>query len=261
MRLTVAMASFQDFHRTEFTVQALRMYQDMNECEILVVDNYGCDRTRDFCNGWGGVARYIRYTDIQGTAAPRQRVFDEARGDAVLCIDSHVLLAPGVVSKVWEWFQLHPDSKDMLQGPMLYDDLRMTAIAMDPEWRDEMYGTWKHGTVEEPTEIPMHGLGLFAMRKAAWPGFNPAFRGFGGEEGYIHEKVRRAGGKVLCMPWLKWWHCFHGTPNYKLTVEDKFRNYLIGHRELDQDAKPVIAHFAERLPRATLQSIIREIYV
>ena len=43
-------------------------------------------------------------------------------------------------------------------------------------------------------DIPMHGLGLFACRRAAWPGFHPKFRGFGGEEGYIHEKFRQCGG-------------------------------------------------------------------
>lgn len=40
----------------------------------------------------------------------------------------------------------------------------------------------------------MQGLGIFACRRDVWPGFNPRLRGFGGEEGYIHEKFRRAGG-------------------------------------------------------------------
>jgi hypothetical protein len=57
-------------------------------------------------------------------------------------------------------------------------------------------------------EIPAMGLGLFSMRKDAWPGFNPLFRGFGGEEGYIHEKVRRLGGKAICLPALRWIHRF-----------------------------------------------------
>ena len=42
----------------------------------------------------------------------------------------------------------------------------------------------------------------------AWPGFPAAFRGFGGEEAYIHEKFRRAGGRRLCLPWLRWMHRF-----------------------------------------------------
>ena len=50
-----------------------------------------------------------------------------------------------------------------------------------------------------PFEITMQGLGLFACRRDAWPGFNPAFRGFGGEEGYIHEKIRQRGGETLVL--------------------------------------------------------------
>ena len=62
-----------------------------------------------------------------------------------------------------------------------------------------MYGTWDNSGLADdpdapPFEIPMQGMGLFACRRAAWPGFNQAFRGFGGEEWYIHEKFRRADG-------------------------------------------------------------------
>ncbi|MGL1784034.1 hypothetical protein ACSTG0_23510, partial [Vibrio parahaemolyticus] len=60
-----------------------------------------------------------------------------------------------------------------------------------------------------PFEIPMQGMGLFACRRDAWAGFNPDFRGFGGEEGYIHEKFRQRGGKVLCLPFLRWMHRFN----------------------------------------------------
>ena len=52
-------------------------------------------------------------------------------------------------------------------------------------------------------EIPMQGLGLFACRRAAWVGFNTRFRGFGAEEGYIHEKTRQHGGRTLCLPFLR----------------------------------------------------------
>ena len=60
----------------------------------------------------------------------------------------------------------------------------------------------------EPFEIPMQGLGVFACRKRAWPGFNAAFHGYGGEEGYLHEKFRRTGARCLCVPWLRWMHRF-----------------------------------------------------
>ena len=43
-----------------------------------------------------------------------------------------------------------------------------------------------------PFEISLQGLGAFACCKAAWVGLNPRLRCFGGEEGYVHEKFRRA---------------------------------------------------------------------
>jgi hypothetical protein len=107
----------------------------------------------------------------------------------------------------------------------------------------------------------MQGLGVFSCRKDAWPGFNPRFRGFGGEEGYIHEKVRQAGGRCLCLPWLRWVHRFGrpaGVP-YPLTVDDKFRNYLIGHAELGLDLEPVFEHFSEHLPADSIEAIAEEI--
>lgn len=111
---------------------------------------------------------------------------------------------------------------------------------------------------EEPFPIPAHGLGLFACRRDAWLGFNPAFRGFGGEECYIHEKFRQAGRGTLCLPWLKWLHRFerpNGIP-YSAAWEDRVHNYLIGHRELGWDTRPILEHFAAHVPGLNLAPII-----
>lgn len=116
-----------------------------------------------------------------------------------------------------------------------------------------MYGRWAldsraadpHG---EPFEIEMQGLGLFACRRDAWPGINPRFRRFGGEEGYLHEKVRRAGGRVLCHPGAGWLHRFArpGGPPHRPSWENLLRNYLIGWDELDWNTAAVAQHFRER---------------
>ncbi len=135
----------------------------------------------------------------------------------------------------------------------------------DPVWRDQMWGIWATDPrgldpEGEPFEIPMQGLGVFSCRRSAWPGFNPAFRGFGGEEGYIHEKFRQAGGRCLCLPWLRWVHRFNrpaGVP-YPLSIEDKLRNYIIGFTELGLDPTPALEHFAEHLPPETIAPVERE---
>jgi hypothetical protein len=262
--LTIGMATYNDFDGVYFTIQALRMYQDLSDTELLVVDNYGCERTREFVESWA-FGRYILATEAVGTAAPRDLVFRAASGDAVLCCDSHIMFAPGAIARLKAYYREHPDCRDLLQGPLVYDDLHNISTHFDPVWREQMWGTW--GTDPrgedpegEPFEIPMQGLGVFSCRKSVWPGFNTRFRGFGGEEGYIHEKFRQAGGRCLCLPWLRWMHRF-GRPDkdpYPLTVDDKFRNYLIGHDELGLNLAPIFEHFSEHLTQDTMKDIAEE---
>ena len=249
--LTIGMATYKDFDGVFFTIQALRMYQDLTDTELLVIDNFGCDHTRKFVEQ-DAKCRYIRATDVVGTAAPRNLVFEEATGDAVLCCDSHVLFETGVIARLRDYYTANPGTPDLLQGPLVYDDLIHLSTHFDPVWRAQMWGTW--GTDprgldpdNEPFDIPMQGLGAFSSRKDAWLGFNSEFRGFGGEEGYIHEKYRQAGARALCLPWFRWNHRFGrpaGVP-YPLFLKDKLRNYLIGHLELGLDTEPVLEHFAE----------------
>jgi hypothetical protein len=128
-----------------------------------------------------------------------------------------------------------------------------------------MWGAWAtdpRGLDPEapPFDIPMQGLGVFSCRRSVWPGFNPAFRGFGGEEHYIHEKFRQAGGRCLCLPWLRWVHRFPrpaGVP-YSITFEDTLRNYIIGSTELGLDVAPVLEHYTKYLSPETIAAVERE---
>lgn len=247
--LTIGMATYKDYDGVYFTLQSLRLHQDLEGVELLVVDNFGCDATRQLVESWTD-GRYVRYTDVTGPAGAKERVFREANGTAVLCIDSHVLLAPGVIARLMRYYRDHPRTGDLLQGPLLYDDLRTVASHFDPVWSGGMWGVWAVDPRADrpgarPFEIPMQGLGLFSCRKAAWPGFNPHFRGFGGEEGYLHQKFRNRGHRCLCLPWLRWVHRFNRTDGvpYPVDWRDRIVNYLIGHREVGLDEAPVLEHF------------------
>ena len=262
--LTIGMATYDDFDGVYFTIQALRLYHDLDDTELLVVDNYGCASTREFVQDWVR-GTYVLAEDAVGTAYAKDLVFAKASGAAVLCCDSHVLFEPGVIARLKRHHREYPDSVDLLQGPLVYDDGALVSTHFDPVWRDQMWGIWAtdprgRDRDGEPFEIPMQGLGVFSSMAAAWPGFHPGFRGFGGEEGYLHEKVRRAGGRCLCLPWLRWMHRFgrpRGVP-YPLTVEDKLRNYLLGHAELGLDAGPVLGHFSQFLAPQRLERVVAE---
>lgn len=277
MKLTVGMATFDDYKGVWATVQALRMYHAQDVSEIVVVDNRPGSpegkMTRRLIESWGA-GKYVPFGRIIGTSVPRDQVFREASGDVVLVVDPHVLLPLGSLRKLLEWYESRTDDcRDMLQGPFLYDDLRQsqhTMSHMEPVWRETMFGTWGNdprakSPESDPFEIEMQGLGLFAMRRNAWlsmGGMSDRFRGFGAEEGNLHAKVRRAGGKVWCCPWLASAHRFSDpelTPvSYPNNDYFKCRNYLLWASELGESMVPICEHFAGSLDADAVDHLTRE---
>jgi hypothetical protein len=272
--LTIAMATYNEFDATFFTAQSIRMYHPeiADETAILVLDNHpsgpcaaGLKSLDQKVNGY----RYVPYDSFTGTTV-RDFLFREANSEFVLVIDSHVLFAPGALAKLVAFLKTQRDSRDLFQGPLVSYDLKPFATHFDPIWSLGMYGQW--GFDERaadpdapPFEILMQGLGVFACRKEAWPGFNPRLQGFGGEEGYLHDKIRRNGGKVMCLPFLRWLHRFRtpGSIPYPVIWADRVRNYLIASDELGLDNAPVRKHFEEFLgaetARPLIETVLREI--
>jgi hypothetical protein len=256
--LTIGMATYDDYDGVYFSLQALRLYHPeiAEDTAILVVDNNPggpCSAALKKLEHQIPNYRYVPYGNRQGTAV-RDLLFREANSRYVLAMDSHVLFAPGALARLVSFLKAHPESNDLWQGPLVYDDLVSLSTHFNPEWQDGMYGVWRYDDRAadpdgEPFEIPMQGLGVFACRKQAWPGFNPRFGGFGGEEGYIHEKIRRRGGTVFCLPFLRWVHRFDrplGT-RYAANWGDRIRNYCIAYDELGLDPAPMLAHFEQCL--------------
>ena len=265
--LTIGMATLNDYDGCYFTIQGIRLCHPeiLSDVEFLVIDNDPagpCAKALKALECWAPNYRYIPCRSARGTAV-RDLIFREAAADFVLCIDCHVLFAPGALARLIEYFRRHPDSNDLLQGPLLSDALEALATHFDPKWSHGMYGCWgmddRGKDIDSPPfEIGMHGLGVFACRRLAWPGFNPRLAGFGGEEGYIHEKIRRAGGRNLCLPFLRWMHRFErpmGIP-YASSWEDRVRNYLLIHDELGLEPTPVISHFEEFLGAEAVRPMV-----
>ncbi|MEM7582606.1 MAG: glycosyltransferase [Acidobacteriota bacterium] len=263
-RLTVGMATYDDYDGVYFTVQALVLNQPeiAADLEILIVDNHpegpAAEALAGLAAGVPG-ARYLAFSEIRSTAV-RDVIFREARAPIVLCMDSHVLLSPGSLLRLTEYFEARADCAELVHGPLLYDDHRTLSTHFEPVWSAGMYGVWATDdrgldVDAPPFEIPMQGLGLFACRTEAWPGLNPRLRGFGGEEGYLHEKFRRSGGRALCLPFLRWIHRFQrpgGIPFANLW-EDRIRNYLIVHHELGLPITGLESHFRSFLGDALYQ--------
>lgn len=248
--LTIGMAVYDDYARTCMTIQALRMYQDMRNVEILIIANKADEKLKEFVSAIPDT-RYIEYTAINSTAQPRNMIFEYAYGKAVLVIDCHVMLWAGSVARLKKHYQDNPLTNDLYQGPMIYENLdpQQADNMWSPMWGAAMLGTFTrayHNNDTDMHEIVAQGLGLFTCRKDAWLGFNRLFRGFGGEEGYIHEKYRQHGRKCWSLPWLKWWHhSVRETIPYENTYDDRIRNYTIGFTELKLSVEPTVEHILE----------------
>lgn len=330
-KLTIGMAHHTDYDGVYFTLQAIRAYHPASEVELIVVDNspdnqHGKD-VANLVKHWAG-GRYIPMPEAVGTTQPRERIFREATAPAVVSLDCHVLLVRGAVQALIDYYAQNPESRDIISGPMFFDDGRNVTTHFNEQWRGEMLGTWGlawscpcgkrqlsvvdvggkaeywtltspqtpltdpepgttpapaaclcgHGRLPDlpfpgheqrlaqlgyrplarsgrepftivpecrPFEIPGCGLGCFSMLKSAWPGFNPHFREFGGEEVYIHRKVRKHGGRAICLPAVGWIHRFARPAgvNYPLSRYAKVRNYVLGFQELGIDLAPIEEHF------------------
>jgi hypothetical protein len=266
-RLSIGMATYDDYDGVYFSVQAIRLYHpEVTDCtEILVLDNHPsgpCAKPLKDLERQVAGYRYVPYERIHGNWV-RDLLFREANAEFVLCMDSHVLFRPGALARLVEYLEAQPDSLDLWQGPLMGDNLKPLGTHFDPVWRTGMYGTWatdQRGLDPDAPafEIPMQGLGVFGCRRAAWPGYNPRLCGFGVEEGYLHEKIRRAGGRTLCLPFLSWTHRFNRPfgPRYPVSVEDRVRNFLLTHNELGLDPGAAIAHFEKEFGAERVRPVV-----
>ena len=247
MRWTIGMPSYDNFTEVYFTIQSLRMHHDMTDKEIVVVDNFGDDYLAKFIKEKGGsVVRYERANEIQGVSYAKNRIFDIAKGEFVLVMDSHILLQRGIFNK-------DPAGSDFVQGPLLLNDCLYYWYEWLPVWRANMWGIWGTKVLaadlpKGPVDIWAMGAGFFATRRDTWLGFNPEFRGFGGETGYIQEKYRKAGRRVQCYPNMVWLHYFCNTGRkipFPVKKEDRVSNYIVGFKELGLDIDQIKQHFGE----------------
>ena len=269
--LTIGMATYQDFEGVWATLHSLRLHHP--RVKLIVVDNapQGCKQTKSVTTVLGG--DYHHRPDLVGTSRPRDAGFRLAKTPWVMCCDSHLLFPTGAVQSLLNWIYLNPDSTALVQGPLVYDD----HATICTHWRrpknypTALWGEWDYDPAEklgQAFEIDMQGLGVFAMRRDAWPGFNPFFRGFGGEEGYLHELVRRRGARALCLPGLRWIHRWRDPSGggaripYPLRLEDHAWNLLVGHRELGIDAAEAIReHFGKRLNPAVYDKLVQTAFL
>lgn len=252
------MCVYDDFDGVYFTIQSIRMHHKevIDDIEFVVINNnpnsIQGELIKEFITETSNIPiKYAEFTRYTGTSV-RNSIFEIVETPYVLVTDCHVLFESGSLKRLIDFYDAGLDNGNLLQGPLLHDTLDEVSTHMDAEWRDYMYGTWATdpryvNSDSEPFEIPGQGLGVYSCRSDSWLGFNTDFRGFGGEEMYIHAKYKQAGKKTLCLPFLAWCHRF-GRPEvpYPNTTIDRYRNYLLGRIELGLDFDDVELAFLDR---------------
>lgn len=256
-KLTVGMCVYDDFEGLYFTIQSLRAHHQeiMSEVEFVIVNNNPNSNqgraVRDFIPKITEPTQYLEFTGYSSTSL-RNKIFELAETPYVICLDCHVILIPDSLKKLIDYYDEHRDEGNLLHGPLLHDDMKGVSTHFDRQWGSGMMGRWGFDDQyedknSEPFEINAQGLGLFSCRKDSWLGFNRLFRGFGGEENYIHDKYRKYGKKVMCLPFLQWVHRFvrvNGIP-YSANWVDRYSNYIIGRMELEQEIDDVEEAFKD----------------
>jgi len=256
-KLTIGVATHDDYDGLYFTIQSIRMHhrEILDDIEFVIIDNnpnsaHGTS-TRKLLEWIKEPVQYLPFTKFKSTSV-KNKIFDLADTPYVLCMDSHVMLEAGAIKKLIDYYDANLDDGNLLQGPLLYDDQNQISTHFDLIWSSHMWGKWGNDPRGadpngKPFEIPAQGMGLFSSRKDSWLRYNLEFRGFGGEEGYIHTKYKKAGKRTMCLPFLRWIHRFD-RPNgitYPNDLSQRYKNYLIGFEELGLDTKELDEHFKD----------------
>ena len=250
-KLSVVTTVVDDFAGCAFTCVniANQLGQRVREVDFVVVDNRpGSGESRDvrkLCEHQLTGGHYISFGPRTGTFAAKQAGLQAADTEFVLVLDSHVLLQDGAILRLLDFCRdIGSDNHDLFHGPLCNSAWKIYATHMNPLVSSQNFGRW--GTYRDDTQqrrvidncnyyqVPANGMGLFFCRRDSWPGFHPALRGFGSEEGYIHAKYRLLGRSCWNIPYLKWWHLFRDESRnikYSLSNEDKYRNFLISWSE------------------------------
>lgn len=271
--LTISMATYDDMDGCFFTAQSLRLHHVLPAgTEIIIMDNnpeseHG-KALAQFATTIPGL-RVIPVTDRKSSFV-KYDVVKHAQGEVILGLDCHVLLQPGFIDAMMAYWAARPDSRDMLTGPLLYNDLKSVSVKMEPRWRGHDFGCWASDddAMNEggPFQVWMQGMGCFSFLKKHFPAINQGFAGFGAEEWYVAEKTRQAGGRVICHPALGWNHRFDWPKRtFPLVLADKVRNYYLGWLEiygsLDHPMmQEMTAHWQTQMPADELNTIIHAAY-
>lgn len=257
---TVGMCTYDDYDGVYFTVQSLQLYHPL-VTEIIILDNNPLSTHSELCKQLAETSHKIKYYtyDKKISTAVKGEIFKYASNNRVVICDCHVLFPLKSFEALKNFYDNHHKPFDLIQGPLLMDNLHDENNCLKKGWGTHFFGKWNNIETEKLfIEIEAQGMGVFSCLKNEWLGFHELFKGFGGEEYYIHDKYRIKGGRCISVKNFKWVHRFgrpYGVP-FKNTYEDRFNNYITGRIENNLEYDDVILEFEKVLQKDKMDEII-----
>ena len=166
--LTVGMATYDDYDGVFFTIQSLRMHHEMcnsDAVEYIVLDTnpngeHGREVKKFIETGLNNNGKYLPKVTGNISSFNKYEIVDYAVGKYVLILDCHVLIQQNGINNLLDYYLENKNCKDLVQGPLLYDDLQNVSTHFQKVWRGDMYGIWETNREAydkgEPFEIPMN---------------------------------------------------------------------------------------------------------
>lgn len=156
-KITIGMAHHTDFHGAYFSIQDIckeLVFNDrqdlLDRLEFLIIenanDNDHAQAVKNLKNstGLGEKFRVIDLEENYGTSCTRNKIIEEANTEFVLVMDCHVFLCPvvEVLEKLFNFIDEYPNTKNLYQGPLVYDNMKGDSTHFNDEWGSGMWGRW-----------------------------------------------------------------------------------------------------------------------
>ena len=193
----------------------------------------------------------------------------------MLCLDSHVILTDDSLKRLYSFIQKPRNRfcRDLHYGVNLADDHKQFFSHLDiwgPDKKpligvDGVFGNWRSDPRAKtpdgkPFDVEGGGGWCFFARRDAFlsVGFHPLMRGFGGEEGFVAERFRRAERRVKCAPFVRGIHRYARITGdvYPVTQAEKLRNHVIGWQDLGFDLEQLRTVWHGRLKPEEIDQVI-----
>ncbi len=190
MRISIIVPVYNNPQNLRECLSALRA-SSCPGSEIIVVDDASTDDTSSIAARMG--ARVLRLMENSGGGAPRNHAARYAQGDILLFVDSDVVVAPGVVSRVVQVFEECPDVAAVFGS---YDN-RPRAKGVVSQYRNLLHHfVHQNGSREAST----FWTGCGAIRRPVFEemgGFSEVRTGRSVDDIELGYRLRQAGHRIL----------------------------------------------------------------